>query len=241
MNITLFNVEYLHAKFGKERNQGFYRKIREVFMVDGVILQVLNQINEIGCLKNKHPAIIKQGVNRPYKSVQIIDMGEHVGAGYHRRQTMTCLDLPGNFLTEKFVDCFNTAFFGNPHDVAGRINSENPGAVIAKSSQQHTNITADIDHQILIAQPEALHNRCRELVPVRLTGAGDGRLVRVIMAVQHLGRHHVTKLDKAAVLTDHHIKGVPGFRLLQLLTAEKSVRRGSKTQIKKSVKPVAVT
>jgi len=168
-------------------------------------------------------------------------MGEDVGPGDHACWSLGLPNLGCDGLIEELVDRFDTIPFRDPDDIAGWIDSQDPGSIGFESPEQDPDIAPDIHDKILGTQAKALNDGGRELVPVGLSTAGDGGFVGVILSIEDFRGHHLSELHEAATTTQVHGERVMSLGLDRLFPSEETIGGGCETEIEELLEIVTET
>jgi len=80
------HIESLHPHLGEEHGEGGEMEIGKVLVVDGVVFDVIQQVEQIRHLRDEHTVLVEQRVKRPSHGWKIVDVREDVVANDHLRR-----------------------------------------------------------------------------------------------------------------------------------------------------------
>src|SRR5207237_6361976 len=103
MDVSLLDVKHFHAELAEKRDQRFEGKIGEMFVINCVVFQLLNQVSKVRRFENKCALRREEQFDRFYKLSNIIDMSEHVCSRDNGRATFFVQNSARDFDAEKFI------------------------------------------------------------------------------------------------------------------------------------------
>src|SRR3954462_9601705 len=119
----------------------------------------------MGRLNNKDSFVrMEKCFYRAHESVQIIDVGKHIGPGNHTGRAMLCHNRLCGRLSKKVVDSGDPATFGDFANVWSWINPADAQTQKLEALQQDPNIAADVDSQVSFSKAIILNHRFGEIM-----------------------------------------------------------------------------
>jgi len=97
-----------------------------MFVIDGVVLKIAEQIGKIGRFDYENAAILKKVVDTLDERVEVVDMGKNISRRDDGRMALLADDLVRDIRREKSGQGWDTALFCDPRDVRGWIDATNP-------------------------------------------------------------------------------------------------------------------
>ena len=129
------------------------RVVAQMLVIDGVVLQRVEQADEVMQLGNERAAGLEHIDNAVDDRVHVLDMGKAVRRGDDAGRPVLAPDLACDGGAEITLDGRDAALVGDVADV-GRLDAQHAMAAVLEVRQQRAVVGADIDNQIVFAETQ---------------------------------------------------------------------------------------
>ncbi len=238
MDVEPLDVEDLESEEAEVVDEGFHCVLRDVLVVDAVELVLLDELECMRNLDDEHAVVVEQERHTQRERVEIADVMERVGRDDDLRRAVFLADLTGQLGREVLGDDLEALLARKLGDVPRRVDPEGPGARCVEEREEEPVIAADVDRERIRRAEEPFLEAARQAGEVPVHRLGSRRDVDVVAEI--LGRNLIGDLDQPAVEADVNVKREEGFRLAELLLAEKAVRKRVVAQREEEVETVAL-
>ena len=222
MRPQLFDVVDLEPMGAKDFCGRPEREIREVLVVDGVVLEPVEQAKEVRKLEGRGPVVTQKDLHSRDEVVQIWDLREHVVA----RDQTGALALVDQSLSggaaEEVDEGGHSALLGSLRDIGGRVDPQNRYAGADEVLKEVAVVRRELDDEVVRAQAEALADHLHVLPRVLDPGSRVRRVVRVL-GEDLVRRDERFELHEVAPLACEDVKREERLHVPDLLGAEKAL------------------
>ena len=129
--------------------------VTQVLVINGVVLQPVEQPNQVVRLGDEHAVGRKHLQNAIDDGMHVLDMGKAIGGGDDLGGAMLGLDLLRHLLAEIALDGRDAAVIGDFGHI-GRLDAKDAMAALLEIRNQRAVVGADIDDQVILAEREHL-------------------------------------------------------------------------------------
>ena len=176
-------------------------------MIDGIKLDLLDQIEKMRKFYGEDARFTKQDGNACNKIIDVGNMRHHVVCG-HQIGLKSVFRKPGRrFNTEKCDLRFNASGFRGFGDIGRRLYSENRNTFGQKMLQQITVVAGNLDNEGIAVKSELLRQFIGESPRMFNPTAGEGRKIGVV-GKNILRRNHVLDLHQKAVPANPRMQAI---------------------------------
>src|SRR5215470_12814399 len=155
----------------QEVGEAVERVVPQVLMIDGVVLQPIQQTDEVVRFGYEHAVGTDEIENAFDDRMHILDMRKAIRRRHHARAAVLALDLGGHRRGEVAHEGWDAAAVGDLADL-GRLDAED--AVVLEVREQRAVIRADVDDEILrskLEQRRGLRIELGKIIAQQLGGA----------------------------------------------------------------------
>ena len=193
-------------------------------MVDRVVLELLDQVEEVVRLRDERAVVADQRRDAAQLGEEVVHVREHVGAGHDRCRTVLGAHLLRDLLREERLHRRHVVLDRDLRDV-GRLDAEHAHAFLLEALEQRPVVRADVDREVVGAEPEPFGDVVREAPEVLLEQARHRGAVRVLGEEDDLRRSRVVELREPAARAAAEDERKVRLRLAQHLLGEERVAR----------------
>lgn len=199
------DVDDIESVPGKKRGESGEREVAEVFVVDRVELQPVDEFAKVGNLDRYDAAIARKGAQALDETVKVGDVGKHIVRDHEVGRTALGDEHPGEFGVEKLVHRLDPALACRPRDVPRRLNAEHGDTGVGEELQQVAVVTRRLDDEGALGEPETIPHLPRECPRMRDERLGERGEVW-ILAEERLRRYRLCDLDERAARAAHDVE-----------------------------------
>ncbi len=230
MALQLLDVDEVEALRAEDRADRVEGEVREVLVVDRVVLEVLDELRKVRELEGRGPVGREERGDARGEVVDVGHLREHVvpedeiGVAAFARE-------PGPELrAEELGDGLHAARDRRLGDVQRRLDPEHRDALREEVLQEISVVRRELDDEAVPPEREPLAHlvdvRARMLDP----GVRVGREVRVL-GEDLLGRGKLRDLGQPAALADPDVQRIEGLAALELIVGQHRLAEGRLAQV----------
>ena len=104
MSGDTLGMNHLQAMELEQLLQALQRVVTKVLVIDGVILQCLNQTQTVMRLRNKYSVLVQKQQNVLHHFVDVLNVSKDIGSGHDLRRAVICPSLESDFTGKKLAD-----------------------------------------------------------------------------------------------------------------------------------------
>ena len=210
MGGELLDVDHRQTVPGQRLLRRQQREVREVLVVDGVELDLVHEVEQVGELDAQPPLRFEDQGEAGHEVVEIGDVGEDV-VGHDEVGGAAPPDQVGRRLsTEEGGLGGNPPLDGDGGHVGGRLDPEDGDAGGDEVLQQVAVVAGHLDDQAVGPQAEVGDRGGGEPSPVLDPAVGVGREVGVVVE-ERLRRDHGFQLHQQAAVAHQGVERVAGL------------------------------
>ena len=188
-------------------------------MVDGVVLEVLDELREVRELERRRPVGREQLRDSRDEVVDVGHLGQDVVAQHEIRAAPLRGQAPAEVGAEELGEGLDAALDRRLRDVQRRLDAEHRDALRQEVLQEVAVVGRDLDDEALGSEPEPIGHLVDVAAGVLDPRVRVGGEVRVL-GEDVLGGHELRDLDEPAALARANVQRVEGLALLELLGGE---------------------
>src|SRR5580658_2714767 len=200
---------------GKYFLHGQQRKIRKMFVIDRVELNLLHQLNEVRKFHGDNPVRLQQNLHAGDEAVQIRHLRQHVIA----EQEVGFYSSRGKFFRalsiEKLHESRHAFLDGDGRHIRSGLNSQSRYARRDEILQKIAVVAGKLNHLAFRSERKTLDHFFRVRFCMSQPTLGKGRKIGVL-AKDGLHAHILLQLHQEALFTDENMKRIKRLHLIQL-------------------------
>jgi hypothetical protein len=217
-------VKYLEAMHGKQVSEAPHGIVAQMLVIDGVILQVVEQSDQIVRFRDEHAIGCEHFHNALYDRMHILDVRKTIGGRHHFGGAAFFPYLASDLLGEIALDRGDATFVGDLGDV-GRLDAEDAVAAVLEVGDQRAVIRPDINSKIFLAETEHLRRFGIKISEVFPQDPGHATGVGVLGRKDDHGINGEAKLNQFAIRAMQQVGRKPGLLALNLADGDHLVDR----------------
>ena len=222
MRPQLLDVVDLEAMGAKDLGGRPEREVREVLVVDRVVLEPVEQAEQMREFERRGSVFAEEDLDARDEVVQIGNLRQDVVADDQARALALVHEGLSRGAAEEIDERRHAALLGSLRDIGGRVDSQDRNAGADKVLEQVAVVRRELDDEVVRAQGEALADHLHVLPSVLHPGRGVRRVVRVL-GEDLVRRDESFELDEVAALAGEYVKGEERLHAPDLLRAEEAL------------------
>ena len=233
-------LDQFHAQPLEERHERLDRVIIQMLVVNRVEQRLLEHIDQVRNLKDKHAVRREQGADSLHNAFQIVDISEDIVSGNDFRLAILSSNLLCQFRAEKSRQGFDALPRGFFRDAACRVNAQHLHARRLKKTQQRAVVRADVQHQASGRGLEPGEDVPRIGFEMRHETRRSSGNVNVVL--KENGRvDDVEQLDVPAIFAEKNVQRKTRLGFFQFIARNEGIGRRRGRQIQNERQPVSAT
>ena len=202
----------VRLKYVLNGNQG---EVREMLVVDGVVLVLLHQPAQVRKLERHDSFRFQHDLNAAHEIVQVRHLRQHVIADDKVRPLSVPHHFAGGGAAEELDQGWNAFFDRHLGHVCGRLDSQSGNAFPDKVLEQVPVVACQFHRQALFAKLEARDDHLHIIRSVFQPRVRIGRKIGVF-GEDVLGADKLVQLDQITPFADPHVERIKRLHLIQL-------------------------
>ena len=199
------------------------RVVAVVLVVDGVELDVLDQIADVWVLHGQEAAVGEEVGQSGNEVVEVRDVGHHVVGDEHVGRTVFGADRHRGTEAEEVADRRYADRFGRPCRTGRGLDADGGDPRCHEVAEQVPIVAGDLDGQRLRPEVTGLDEGGDVRGGVGHEGVGERRVVRVLLVEDRLGGQRVRELHERAIRAEDDRQREPGLGVCELLRIDEGV------------------
>lgn len=215
----LFHVVYLQVVRPEDLGSGGKGEVREVLVVDRVVLDRLQQAQQVRELEGDRTFVPQEDPRAGNEVVQVGDLGEHVVADDQAGAPLLGRQLPGGLPAEEGDESRHAAFLGGGGDICRGVDPQDLYARAHEVLEEIPVVRGNLDDEVGRAEIESVSNHLdvepRVLDPGRRVG-GEVRVLREDL----VGGDERLELNEVTALAGKDVQRIERLHPPKLVSAE---------------------
>ncbi len=225
----------------EELVQRRHREVAEVLVVDGVELPLVDEVEQVGTLDDRHTVVGEQQVDAVDESVEVLDVREDVVAQKHVSLLPLLFQLARQVRGEEGVHRLDTRFLGHLRGPLGGIDPQHRDPGFDEVPEHVAVVAGGLDHQRVGPETAPLDDVAGAVAEVLHEPGRDAREVGVVLTEEHFRIHRLQDLHQGAVLAEGGRQGDHVLGLVLVLGAKQAVGQRRRAEVEECREPLPST